>query len=83
MTNSPTKYIGKNISFYRNLSNLTQDKLSEMSGVSMDYLSEIERGKKIPSLKLLEKIAKSLNLEAYVFLQFNPITLYFRKQRKS
>lgn len=67
MTNS-TAYIGKNIAYYRKLKHLTQEKLSEMSGISGDYLSEIERGKKPPSLKRLFLIANALEIEAYKLL---------------
>ena len=51
MTNSTIKLIQQNIKKYRNLKGFTQEKLSEISGISCDYLSEIERGKKTPSLK--------------------------------
>ena len=67
MTNS-TINIGKNIAFYRIQNNLTQDKLSEISKISSDYLSEIERGKKVPSIKCLIMIANALNIDAYKLL---------------
>ncbi|MDK2821405.1 MAG: hypothetical protein PWP31_1370 [Clostridia bacterium] len=35
--------------------------LAERSGVSVSYLSEIERGAKRPSLKIIDKIAEALN----------------------
>ena len=53
MTNSTTKIISQNIKKYRNENKLTQEKLSEMCEISIDYLSEIERNKKTPSLKRL------------------------------
>lgn len=67
MTNS-TINIGKNIAFYRIQNGLTQDMLSEMSKISSDYLSEIERGKKVPSIKCLIMIANALNIDAYKLL---------------
>lgn len=73
MANSTEKYISKNISYYRNLNNFTQAELSEIADISADYLSEIERGKKIPSIKRLIKIANALKLEAYKLLM--PIEL--------
>ena len=42
---------------------MTQDILSEKAGISCDYLSEIERGKRIPSLKRLCMIAEALEIE--------------------
>ncbi|MCM1003854.1 MAG: helix-turn-helix transcriptional regulator [Candidatus Gastranaerophilales bacterium] len=35
---------------------------------STDYLSEIERGKKTPSIKRLDKLADNLNIETYKLL---------------
>jgi len=72
MANSTLILIRENIKYYRKLKNLTQEALSEISGISKDYLSEIERGKKNPSLKRLIIIAKSMNIEVYKF--FLPIT---------
>ena len=63
MANDTIKILRENIKKYRTVQNLTQEKLSELAGVSSDYLSEIERGKKIPSLKRIILIAKALNME--------------------
>ena len=65
MTNSTINIFRHNLKFYRNKLGLTQDKLSEISGISTDYLSEIERGKKTPSFKRMELIAQALNIEIY------------------
>ena len=46
----------KNLKRYRNEKGYTQEKLSLESDISADYISEIERGKKTPSLKRLIKI---------------------------
>lgn len=62
MTNSTIRVIQNNIKKYRNKRGLTQDKLSEMAGISCDYLSEIERGKKIPSFKRFIAIADALDI---------------------
>ncbi len=69
MTNSTTKIIQENIRKFRKQQNLTQEKLSELCGISTDYLSEIERGKKIPSLKRLIKIAETLNVPMGKFFE--------------
>lgn len=62
MANSKIEIIQNNIKKYRNKRGLTQDKLSEIAGISCDYLSEIERGKKIPSLKRFIAIADALDI---------------------
>ena len=65
MTNSTIDIFRNNLRFYRNEQGLTQEKLSELTGISTDYLSEIERGKKTPSFKRMEIIAKALHIEVY------------------
>ena len=72
MANSTKDIFRYNLKFYRNKLNLTQEKLSELSGISADYLSEIERGRKTPSFKRLDLIANALNLEVYkLFISSN------------
>lgn len=65
MSDNELEIIRNNIKHYRKQKNFTQEKLSEISGISKDYLSEIERGKKSPSLKRLIIIAKSLDIALY------------------
>ena len=65
MTNSTIDIFRNNLRFYRNEQGLTQEKLSELTGINTDYLSEIERGKKTPSFKRMELIANALNIEVY------------------
>jgi len=62
MTNSTIINIQKNIKRYRIIRGYTQEKLSELCDISRDYISEIERGKKVPSLKRLIIIAETLNV---------------------
>ena len=69
MTNSTEIILRTNIKKYREKAGLTQEQLSETAGISSDYLSEIERGKKIPSMKRFFKIAKALNLLPYKLLK--------------
>lgn len=56
------KSINKNIKKYRLSRGLTQEKLGELCNISPDYISEIERGRKIPSLKRLVIIADILGV---------------------
>ena len=67
MTNSMLEILRTNLRFFRKLKNLSQEKLGEMTDISKDYLSEIERGKKTPSLKRLILIAQALDIEVYRF----------------
>ena len=54
-----------NLKYYRKMRKLTQENLSEICGISTDYLSEIERGKTAPSFKRMDMLAQALNIEVY------------------
>lgn len=71
MVNNVIELVISNIKYYRNYRKLTQEQLSEISGISKDYLSEIERGKKTPSLKRLIMIANALNIDIHKFFISN------------
>lgn len=47
----------------RRMLGLTQEGLSEVSGLSTNYIAKIELGWKMPSLGTLVKLAKGLNVE--------------------
>ena len=65
MANSTKDIFKQNLKHYRTLAGLTQEKLSELTDISSDYLSEIERGKRTPSFKRIELIANALKIETY------------------
>ena len=67
MANSTTEILKYNLKFYRKQRQLTQEQLSELCGVSTDYISELERGKKVPSIKRLNLIAQALDIDIYKF----------------
>lgn len=67
MTNSTIQLVQANIKKYRHERGYSQEELSEIAGISRDYLSEIERTKKIPSLKRLLQIAEALEVPAFKF----------------
>jgi transcriptional regulator with XRE-family HTH domain len=66
--------MGEKIKYVRELRNMTLATLSEQCGLSSPYLSDIENGKKNPSTKSLEKIAKALNADAWFFLDDKAVT---------
>lgn len=43
-------------------SKLSQADLAERAGISQGYLSSLERGEKQPTLPILKKLAKALNI---------------------
>ena len=62
--------IGKNISYFRKKSKLTQSALAKTIGVSNDFLSRVERGYCAISLARLTQVANTLNVPLLNFLDF-------------
>ena len=58
------KSIGKNIRKYRNEMSITQETLAEMVNLSVSYMGAIERGEKLPQLKVFICIANVLNVSS-------------------
>jgi transcriptional regulator with XRE-family HTH domain len=54
--------LGKRVRDLRHEHKWTQVELAEMLGIDRSYLSEIETGKKDPSLRVLKAIADGFNL---------------------
>ena len=54
--------IGKNIAYYRRRMNYTQSELAECCGVSDKHIYFVEKGLRHPSLILLLKISRVLNV---------------------
>ncbi len=69
MTNSTIRTVQKNIKKYRKQKGYTQLKLSIMAGVSKDFITAIESGKRTPSIKRLDLIANALKTEVYKFFK--------------
>lgn len=61
----------KNIKFYRTQNNLSQQELAEKCETATNYISEIETGRKFPSIEMIEKLASVLNVPAWAFLYVN------------
>jgi len=61
--------LAQNMKAFRGRRNWSQADLAEKSGLSIVYLSDIERGNKWPYLDTLVKLAKALNIEVYELLK--------------
>lgn len=59
------KITGQVIKKYRLERNLTQEYIVKKTNISKAFISDIERGVKLPSLKTLMKIACALDMNAY------------------
>ena len=53
---------GKAVRAARLRANISQEKLSDRSGLDRTYIGGVERGERNPSLVSLQKIAKGLNI---------------------
>jgi transcriptional regulator with XRE-family HTH domain len=63
--------LGKNIKFFRSLKGLSQANLAEKAGISVTFLSNIERGNNFPLPKTLCSLAKTLDLEVFELFKGN------------
>jgi transcriptional regulator with XRE-family HTH domain len=63
--------VGKRIQSLREKRGLTQEQLEEKTGINTKYISAIECGQKNVTIKTLEKIAKSLDIEIFELFLFS------------
>lgn len=63
--------IGKALKRTRQFHRLTQAALAERLGISKSYLSEVEGGKKAPTIDLLQKYSEVFGVPASSFLLFS------------
>ncbi len=64
------KNLGIRIKYLREKTHLTQEKLAEKSGISLDYLGKIEVNINRPGLKTLIKISNALNIHIKALFDF-------------
>lgn len=65
------KVFSQNLKYYRIKSNISQEKLSEIVGLTDKYISDLERQLYDPSLKTIDSLAKALNIETYLLLKYD------------
>ena len=64
--------LGRNLQTLRRKKALTQEKLRDATMVSQQYLSELEAGKRNPSIQLVAKLAAALGVEPMEMLRRDP-----------
>ena len=64
------KNLGKRIKYLREKAHLTQEKLAEKSGISLDYLGKIEVAINKPGIKAILRIANALNIHIKELFNF-------------
>ncbi|MGI6393588.1 MAG: helix-turn-helix domain-containing protein [bacterium] len=70
---------GQRLKMLRKHKGMSQDDISFASGVDRSYLSEIENGKSSPTIDMVDKIARALNIapnEFFIFDVSEPKTDY-------
>jgi XRE family transcriptional regulator, regulator of sulfur utilization len=65
------KRLGRRIYEFRKQGKLTQAALAEKAKISNEFMSAVERGAKLPSLPVLERIASGLRVEMKDLFNFN------------
>lgn len=64
----------------RKQSNMTQKELSEKSGVAQSDISKLENGNSNPSIKMLQRLANSMNM--HIKVEFVPNNYWLIEQRR-
>ena len=65
------KQFGQRLLSIRQQRRLTQEQFAELVGISVDFLSLIERGINAPSFETLEVLAKRLDMPVAHLFMFN------------
>lgn len=78
-----SKQLGKRMNQVRKTAKLTQERLAEKTGLSVEYISRLERGIAQPSLKTLTLMAKCLNVAVKDFFDFKMPVLFRDRQQES
>lgn len=61
---------GRRVRYLRKTADLTQEELANKAEISVDFLSNVERGINAPSFENLEKLAKALGVEVRELFDF-------------
>lgn len=64
------KQLGRQIATLRRSKKLTQEKLAEKTGYSIEFISLVERGINAPSVDGCERIAKTLHVSVKDLFDF-------------
>jgi transcriptional regulator with XRE-family HTH domain len=62
------KLVGDNVRHQRTALNITQEQLAERSGFSQQYLSDLERGRRNPTVVTLFELAQALETTPVVLI---------------
>ena len=60
--------LGVNVRFHRKLKRMTQEQLALEAGMERSYVSDLERGTRNPSVRVLGRLAQALSVEPSALL---------------
>jgi len=60
---------GRNVKSLREAAIISQDEFADMVGVHRTYMSGIERGKRAPTIVVVEKLARALKIDPGVLFK--------------
>jgi transcriptional regulator with XRE-family HTH domain len=63
------KRVGVNVQRLRREKDLSQEELAHRASIHQTYLSGVETGKRNPSVGVLERVAKALNVDLVEFFR--------------
>jgi len=61
---------GRKVRAVREAAGISRELAAEKAGITVNYLGEVERGEKWPSLGITRAVAKALNVSPSVFFEF-------------
>lgn len=69
---SSIEILAINLKYYRYKLNLSQEKFAEKLGSTLPYINQLENVRRKPSLELLDKFARTLNVSSASLITYDP-----------
>ena len=70
MESQPQVLFGRKVRAVREAVHMSRELAAEKSGITANYLGEVERGEKWPSLEIICAIATALGISPQIFFEF-------------
>jgi transcriptional regulator with XRE-family HTH domain len=70
MSSKLNSHIGSQLQLARQKKGRTQSEVAKSAGTNTNYYAKLERGEAVPSLKMLEKVVKALDVKSSDVLPF-------------
>jgi len=68
---SSREILAINLKYYRYKSNLSQEKFAEKLNSTLPYINQLEKGKRKPTLELLDKFSSKLGITSAELITYN------------